>query len=406
MTGRSRLTRRLGAALAAAALLLLLVLAWHLRPALPPMPRSFSQPLPGRTISAVLDLAAWTVAVLLDLVLLAKVIQLALRKTPSRAELRLRLAFARREPPPTTRRDWRIHAAPLAPPVLRLPGPDESEPRPTSSEVERRGDPHEPPVPVAVTRDDGDDLHGVLVLGPLELTGCKKRQPRRQATTELIAYLATHRRAVSRDEILEALWPGDDPRRSAARLYQAVSEARKLLGDAFRRDRDTYALDRDQLRIDLDELERLRNDAEATTGGEQLACLERAVAMFRGDPLAGIDALWAETEQRHLTALRADLLERAGRFRLESGDAVGALDLAETAAALDATNEQPVQLAMEADAALGRREAVEDRYERLREGLDERFGLEPSRETKLLYRRLLSQSSGEGDDLTEHVRAS
>lgn len=406
MSARAKLTRQLIAALAATALLLLLVLAWDLRPALPPMPHSFSQPLPGRTISAALDLAAWSVAVLLDLVLLGRVVQFALRKAPSRTELRLRHAFARREGPSIARRDWRVHAAPLAPPVLQLPARDESEPQLAASQVVRRDSPDKPLPSVGLMRHDRDNLPGVLLLGPLELTGCKKKQPRRQATTELIAYLATHRRPASRDELLEALWPGDDPRRSAARFYQAVSEARKLLGDAFRRDRDAYALDRDQLRADLDELDRLRGEAEATMGQEQLALLERALALFRGDPLSGIDALWAETGQRRLTALRADLLERAGRLRLESGDAVGALDLAETAAALDATNERPVQLAMEAEAVLGRREAVEERYERLRGGLDERFGLEPSRETKLLYRRLLSQSAGEGADLSEHARAS
>ena len=243
MTARTKLARQLAAGLAATALLLLLVLAWDLRPALPPMPQSFSQPLPGRTISDALDLAAWLVAVLLDLVLLGKVMQFALLKAPSGTELRLRRAFVRRERQPTARRDWRKHAAPLAPPVLRLPARDEAEPQPTSSAVVQQRDPHKPLAPV--TSDDRDDLPGVLLLGPLELTGCKKKQPRRQATTELIAYLATHRRAANRDELLEALWPGEDPRRSAPRFYQAVSEARKLLGDAFRRERDTYALDRE-----------------------------------------------------------------------------------------------------------------------------------------------------------------
>jgi len=358
---------------------------------LPPMPQSFSQPLPGRTISDVLDLAAWTVAVLLDLVLLGKMVQFAVRRASRPTELRLRHAFARRERPPTTRRDWRTHAAPLAPPVLRLPTRDESQPQPTSAVVQQR-DLYEPPAPVTAS-DARDERPGVLLLGPLELTGCKKKQPRRQATTELIAYLAIQRRPASRDELLEALWPGDDPRRSAARFYQAVSEARKLLGNAFRRDRDMYALDHDQLRVDLDELARLRRDAEATTEDAQLALLERALALFRGESLAGIDALWAETEQRQLTALRADLLERAGRLRLDSGDATRALEYAEAAAALDASNERPVQLAMEAESALGHREAVVERYERLRVDLDGRFGLEPGRETKAMYRQLLSQDS-------------
>jgi DNA-binding SARP family transcriptional activator len=393
MTARKKLAGQLAMALAATPLLLLLVLAWDLRPGLPQVPHSLSQPLPGRTISAVLDLAAWTVAVLLDLVLLGKVVQFALRKAPSRTELRLRRAFARRERPPITRRDWRTHAAPLAPPMLRLPVRDEPELELTSSEAVLQGDLPEPLAALGVTSANRDDLPSVLLLGPLELTGSKRKQPRRQATTELIAYLAMQRRRVSRDELLEVLWPGDDPRRSAARFYQAVSEARKLLGDAFQRDRDTYALDRERLRIDVDELDRIRSQIDDATGDARRVHLERALALFHGDPLARIDASWAESEQRRLSALHADLLERAGRVRLESGDASGALELAEAAVVLDASNERPVQLAMEAEAALGRREAVEARYERLRDDLDTRFGLEPSRETKQLYRGLLSQDA-------------
>lgn len=392
MIGRTRIVRRLEATLAVTALLLVLALSWELRPALPPLPQSISAPLPSDTITATLELAAWIVFMLLDLVLIRKMLQFAIRREPTRTELRLRRAFVRHERSSIDGpRDWRTHAAPLASPILRIPTrrePAESEspaqlqqPRPCESSAR---------VDVEAT-DSGNEPLGVLVLGPLELTGCKKKQPRRQATAELIAYLAVQRRSVSRDELLEALWPGDDPRRSAGRVYQAVSEARKLLGDDFRRDRDAYALDRRRLRIDLDELEHLRTAAVATPGEDHRELLERALALFRGEPLAGIDALWAEPEQRRLTALRADLLQRTGWLRFRSGDVTGALEYAEAAAALDASNERPVRLAIEAEAALGHREAAVERYERLGRELDERFGLEPSRETKALLRHLLSQ---------------
>jgi DNA-binding SARP family transcriptional activator len=393
--GRTRIARRLEATLAVTALLLALALGWELRPALPQLPQSFSAPLPSGTIAATLEFAAWIVFVLLDLVLIRKVLQFAIRREPTHTELRLRHAFAQHELPSLNgTRDWRAHAAPLASPVLRLPARRErAEREPTAPHLQRHG-PREPsPSVEAAPTDTSDERLGVLLLGPLELTGCKKKQPRRQATAELIAYLAVQRRPASRDELLEALWPGDDPRRSAGRFYQAVSEARKLLGDAFGRDRDMYALDRRQLRIDLDELDHLRSEAAATTGKQQRELLDRALALFRGDPLAGIDALWADTEARRLTAFRIEFLERAGRMRLESGDASGALALAEEAAAADPSNERPVQLAIEAEAALGRREAVVERYERLRRNLDDQFGLEPSRDTKILYRRLLGQDA-------------
>ena len=391
MNGRTKIARHVAAVVATAVLLLLLALAWDLRPALPPMPESLSQPLPGHTITGVLDLTAWAVAVLLDLVVLGSVVQFALRKAPSRTELRLRRAFARRERPPMPRADWRVHAAALGPPVLRLPARSEPEPRPVSGGAQQQNL-HEPLTPVEAGSDARDERPGVLLLGLLELTGCRKKHPRRQATTELIGYLAVQRRPVGRDELLEALWPGEDPRRSAARFYQAASEARNLLGAGFRRERETYSLDRSHVHVDLDELDRLQVEVADTDGDAQRAVLERALELFRGEPFAETGALWAESEQRRLKAVRGDLLERVGRLHLGSGDAAGALRLAEEAAALDGSNERPVQLAMEAEAALGRREALAERYERLQRDLDERFGLEPARETRTLYRELLGQS--------------
>jgi DNA-binding SARP family transcriptional activator/Flp pilus assembly protein protease CpaA len=395
MSDGSRMGRRLAAVSAAAGLVLGLALAWDIRPALPPLPNSFSAPLPTDTISAALDLAAWIAFVLLDLGLVWKVLQFATRREPTRIEIQLRRAFATHDNSSIERPgDWRAHAAPLAPPVLRLPSRHEAGREPTHVRPQLQALLETHATPVEPVADDVCDKRiGVRLLGPLELSGCRKKRPRRQATAELIAYLALQPRRASRDELLEALWPGDDPRRSADRFYQAASEARKLLGDAFRRDRDTYTLDGQGVWTDLDELDRLRAEAEAATGEHKQMLLERALALFRGQPLAGLDALWAETEARRLCSLHVELLERVGRLRLQAGDATKALEVAQRAQLLDSSNERPTQLAMEAEAALGRREAVVERYERLCRELDERFGLEPSRDTKVLYRRLLSQDA-------------
>jgi DNA-binding SARP family transcriptional activator len=397
VNGGARMRRRLAAVSGAAVLLLGLALAWDIRPALQPFPRSFSAPLPTDTISGALDLAAWSAFVLLDLGLVWNVLQFAIRREPTRAELRLRRAFAQHQTSSVgATRDWRAHAAPLAPPVLRLPSRREADREPTAVLPQQPALLETHVTPVEPVADDVCEKRiGVLLLGPLELTGCKKKQPRRQATAELIAYLALQPRRASRDELLEALWPGDDPRRSADRFYQAASEARKLLSDAFQRDRDTYALDRQQVWTDLDALNRLRAEAVAATGDGAQALLEAALAMFRGQPLAGIDALWADAEARRLQALQSELLERVGRLNLEAAQPIRALDAADRACALDPSNERPVQLALEAEAALGRREAVVDRYERLCRELNSQFGLDPNRDTKLLYRRLLSQDGPE-----------
>jgi DNA-binding SARP family transcriptional activator len=97
----------------------------------------------------------------------------------------------------------------------------------------------------------------------------------------------------------------------------------------------------------------------------------------------------------HIHRLRATLiglLERAGHARLEQGDARGALELAEQAIALDQFHEASWRLALQADYALGLRESITRRYDDLTRSLDQQLGLQPTRETRVIYRRLLGQS--------------
>jgi DNA-binding SARP family transcriptional activator len=96
----------------------------------------------------------------------------------------------------------------------------------------------------------------------------------------------------------------------------------------------------------------------------------------------------------HIHRLRATLiglLERVGNTRLEHGDARGALEHAEKAIALDQFHEASWRLALQADYALGLRESITRRYDELARALDEQLGLQPTRETRVMYRQLLGQ---------------
>jgi hypothetical protein len=87
--------------------------------------------------------------------------------------------------------------------------------------------------------------------------------------------------------------------------------------------------------------------------------------------------------------------QRARYLRLDNGNPTGALAAAEQAIALDPYNEAAHQVAMHAESVLGLWQAIVGRYERLCQELDTRFGLEPEHETRVLYRRLLSQDGRE-----------
>jgi two-component SAPR family response regulator len=114
--------------------------------------------------------------------------------------------------------------------------------------------------------------------------------------------------------------------------------------------------------------------------------------LFRGDPLDGSDYAWSESELPRLRATFVELLEHVARGRLEAGEARACLGAAERGLEVDPLNESLWRLAMEAENALGLRQAVAERYERLRGLLDERLGLEPAQETRRLHLRLLAQT--------------
>ena len=90
-----------------------------------------------------------------------------------------------------------------------------------------RRPPHQPNVPIltqtqAVTQ--GRPALSISVLGPFKISGAK-RGIKRAPTCELIAYLALHLKGASRDELIEALWPAQDPRANPSALL-AVSHRR------------------------------------------------------------------------------------------------------------------------------------------------------------------------------------
>lgn len=243
------------------------------------------------------------------------------------------------------------------------------------------------------THDDPVEVSGaqaqirLCLLGSLRIVDGDGKGLSERATRGLIAYLVLKRAPAAMDELVEALWPGEPPGKARQRLWKAKRQAQRVLGDALVRRPDGYAIDRSCIRTDIDELDELRI-AELL----DVEDLDRVITLTRGEPLADIDYLWADGERRRLQAIQADLLDQLASAQLDDGDANGALDVAERLIQLDSLNERGWCLAMEADGALGNRQAILDRYERLTRELDDRLGLRPNTEAKETYRRLLGQT--------------
>jgi DNA-binding SARP family transcriptional activator len=121
----------------------------------------------------------------------------------------------------------------------------------------------------------------------------------RGACQRLIAYLALRPGGATRDELIEAIWPDQDSRSTNTRhhLYQNVSQARSVLGDALIAGRAHYALDRHKVAVDVDELDQTFAELNSIDDPKaQRPTLERAGRLFRGEPLAGWNQEWTEAD--------------------------------------------------------------------------------------------------------------
>jgi DNA-binding SARP family transcriptional activator len=361
---------------------------WRLWPGWPTVPRSVSSPITTEFIEQLVLVAAWLVAGFVVLLLVVHGSG-AIRARGPRS-IKLPDLGRVREPAGLIRRIPRTLRRPLLidPPLLvvALP-PEEATKRPDEYGDRTAGT----PAARAVATADSRPL--VCLLGPLTIHGGQRSiRGLRAHALELIAFLALRREGAQRDEILEAVWPGEDPKRSRHRLYQAVRDARRLLGDAVASERDRYWLDRKRVRVDVDELDDLLERAARAGSEERKKLLESALTLCRAEPLAGCDYVWSDGELRRIRATYAELLKCVGRAHLEAGDARKSLQAAERGLAIDALDEDLWRLAFEAEGALGLREAIEKRYGQLREVLQTRLALEPAKEPRALYLRLLGQS--------------
>jgi DNA-binding SARP family transcriptional activator len=380
MTGPRAAAHRAWAAVRATLALAGFVALWLIRPPLPTLPASLTSSLTTSEVEGVVLCAAWVAAMCLVIVVLIGAIRSYAPHSAATAGLRLPGALPGHWPPAARHRVDR--AGRQARYVLTIPVP-------ATTQVEPRSSSAPDPTTSALAARDSRTI-SIAVLGPLAVDGLNRRI-KRAATYELLAYLTLHPKGASRDELVEAIWPAQDPERTRPRFWQSVTEARKAIGDAWVHKGERYQLDRSKVRVDLDELDQLLTVASDDTTSDATT-LERALALWRGEPLEGADYLWAEGEMRSLSATLLDLLERVGRVRLAHGDARGALQMAEQAIALDQLHEPSWRLALQAEHALGLRESITRRYDDLTRSLDEQLGLEPARETRLVYRQLLGQT--------------
>ncbi|MEU6916892.1 BTAD domain-containing putative transcriptional regulator [Streptomyces olindensis] len=211
----------------------------------------------------------------------------------------------------------------------------------------------------------------------------------------LLAVLLLHAgRAVTTARLIDLLWDGAPPASARATVHTYVGRLRAALrpyGVSVDTRHDGYAVERGSHRIDAQEFTALVG--QAAEAGDPLARIghyDRALALWRGPLLADVadDGLRSRLGGG-LVELRLSAAEQRAEAQLTTG--LHERVVTELPPLLDEhpTRERLVAAGMTALHRAGRRAEALRLYDRTRELLADRLGVEPGRDLRTLHARML-----------------
>jgi predicted ATPase/DNA-binding SARP family transcriptional activator len=212
----------------------------------------------------------------------------------------------------------------------------------------------------------------------------------------LLAILLLHaNRVVTRDRLIDDLWPEEPPETAVASLHVYVSRLRKVLPpNRLVRRSPGYELRVDGDELDAERFERLVIDARISIAAGDAERGSRvfadALALWRGPALGDFGAEpWARPESARLDDLRAATTEERVEAELELGRHTESIGELETLLADQPSRERAREQLMLALYRAGRQADALSAYREGRAALAE-LGLEPSERLRSMERRILN----------------
>ena len=195
---------------------------------------------------------------------------------------------------------------------------------------------------------------------------------------QLVQLLALQpRRRLTRDQVVDALWPQLEPDAGSANLRKAAHHARHALGrhDAVVMHGGEVLLWPERpVQVDAEDFER---SADAALARRDAADCAEAARAYGGTLLPGsLYEAWTVAARERLHARHLELLRVAGLW--------------DQLAQLEPTDEPAHRALMQRELQVGNRAAALRWYAHLREALQESFGVAPDRQTDALYERCVA----------------
>jgi SARP family transcriptional regulator, regulator of embCAB operon len=213
----------------------------------------------------------------------------------------------------------------------------------------------------------------------------------------LFAYLVLNRhRLVSRDELVEALWPLGAPSAIETGLNALISKLRKVLGPGAIDGRSSLRLRMGgDVRVDVEAAAKAAHRAESqiALGQWKRAWAPSLVALFVAERefLPGEEAPWIDEQRQYLADVRLRALETyaAAAFGTGGTELPAAVRAGRQLVRLVPLRESGYQVLMQALALQGNVGEALCVYTSLREILRDELGVSPSAKSQAVYDHLL-----------------
>ena len=226
------------------------------------------------------------------------------------------------------------------------------------------------------------------VLGPVRVDGAEGPIGSPQQRLVLAALALAEGHVVSTGRLVAAVWGDRPPPSAVVTVRTYVSRLRAALGRSMVDTiGDGYRL-RD-MAVDVAVARDLEAESRTTERGRARRLLDRAVALWTAEPLAGLSGGWVEAHRLRLSDWRTTLIERRAVLDLELGDTAAVIDALVPLCHRLPLREPARRALMSALYRTGRRAEAIECFEDYRRRLDAELGARPGTGITELYRDML-----------------
>lgn len=247
----------------------------------------------------------------------------------------------------------------------------------------------------------------INMLGPIEILREFSRPLATDAWTtrrsrDILCFIASrrHRRA-SKDTIVDTFWGETDSEVVEKNFHPTVSHIRKALNSnqplkqnfILYRDGDYQLNPELSYKIDVEQFDQLVAKGESARRARQfdecVEAYEMAIALYRGDFAQGSYEPWVDEQRTYYRQQYLHLLESLATVAQKQEEWARSLQLAQMILREDPFREDIHCMVIRAHVNLGNRGAARDQFESLRRLLERELGVEPGREVRKIYQKLI-----------------